>query len=111
MQSPRAKKRRHSPLSMTSLLNQAFHVAQIIFERAAAGRAQFVFGFRNTALKKLCTNNVSRILELARMDAQIAIGGTHQSFEIIKCKAVVSGESADDTESQSFVNQPIKLRR
>jgi len=42
---------------------------------------------------------------------EISVGCVHQAFKVIESQRLVCGESADDPEAESFMNQPIQLGR
>ena len=93
------------------MLDEGFHVAQIVFECAAAGGSEFVFSFRETAFKIFGAGDVARFFEFASMDAEIAVSSIHQALERAECQRLIRGEGADDSEPQALVNQTIEVRR
>src|SRR5258708_7184615 len=59
-------------------LNQGLHVIQISLQGAPAGRRQPVLGLRQPSFKRLSARNVVRVLQLAGVDAQVAVGGLEE---------------------------------
>ena len=48
-------------------------------------------------------------LELAGVDAEVAVCGFEHAFEIVEAEGIVGGEGADDAEAYPLVNQAIEL--
>src|SRR4051794_30149648 len=59
------------------------HVGQVTLQRPPAGGAQAVLGARHPALERLGAHDVSGLFELARVHAQVAIGGLQQPLELV----------------------------
>src|SRR5712691_2694240 len=57
--------------------DERFHVVEVARERAAAGLGEAVLGARHAAGEGLRALDVVRVLELARVDAQVAVRGLH----------------------------------
>jgi len=91
------------------LLNQGFHVAEIVFQRAPAGSCQLVFCLRQTSFEVLRDRDVACVFEFAGMDAQVPIGCVHQVLQITECHRFIRSERADNPQAQSFMNQSIKI--
>jgi len=87
------------------------HVIEIFFERHAPGCSQPVYGPRRTTCKRLLTRHVSRVFELARMDAEIAIRGVQCGFQVSERKVARRRQGADNAEAHAVVEQPIKRGR
>lgn len=100
---------RATSLDISHLLDQRFHVAQIILESSAACRGQFVFSFRQPAFEELRDGDVSSIFEFTRMNAEITVSGIHQVFEIAERQRLVGGECANDPETQALVDQAVEI--
>ena len=92
-------------------LDNRFHVRQIFLEGAAAGGREAVFGVRQASLERLLDGDVLRVLQLARVDAEVPVGRAQLMLEIVERQAIVDGKRADDAEPQPLVNQPIELER
>ena len=45
------------------------------------------------------------------MHTEISVGRVHQALQVTESQRLVCGQSADDPQTQSFMNQPIQLRR
>src|SRR5207249_5535433 len=84
---------------------------QILLERAAAGRGQAVLRARNASLEHLVARDVLRVLELARMDAEIAVGRLQQPLQVVERQPLVHRQRTDDAETKTLVNEPIELER
>src|SRR5262245_32571922 len=91
--------------------NERLHVVEIAFQSATAERRQRVTGLRNTTFETLVAGDVVRLLELPRMDAEVAVRGFHEALEIIEAQRIVHGERADDAKAQTLVNQAIEGER
>ena len=98
-------------LGVAHLLDEGFHVAQVVFQGAAAGGSEFVFSFWEAAFKIFGAGDVSRFFEFAGMDAEIAVSSIHQPLERAECQRLICSEGADDSEPQALVNQTIEVRR
>src|SRR6476661_2061070 len=86
--------------------DQRFHMIQITLERAASNCRQPVLRLRHATLERFRAGDVIRLLELARVYAQIAVGCLHQLLEVAERQRIVDGERADDSETKSLVYQP-----
>jgi len=86
-----------------------FHLIEVFGESAAAGGGEAIFGAGDAAFEKLYAGNVLGFLELAGVDAEIAVGGLQDTLEIVEAEGVVGGEGADDAETDALVNQAIEF--
>ena len=86
-------------------------MAEIFFERAAAGGGQPILGARHASLERLLARDVLRVLELARVDAQVAVGRLQQALQIVEREPLVHRQRADDAKPQPLVDQAIELER
>src|SRR5579871_1916529 len=77
MQSIKAKK-----LFLSRYPDPMLHLIQIFRQRLAPGCSEPVFGTRHAAFKKFHARNVLRLFQLARMHAEIAVGGLQYAFQI-----------------------------
>src|SRR5436190_1753942 len=91
--------------------NERLHVIQITLERATPGGSQGVARPGYPPLEAFVARDVVRFLELARVDAEVAIRGLHQPLEVVEAQRVVHGERAHDAEAQPLVNQPVEAER
>src|SRR5262245_49103265 len=91
--------------------DQSLHVIEIAFERAAAGGAQAIVGAGRAAFERLLADDVAGLLELARVQAEIAVGGAQQILELAKRKRLVGGQGAHHAEPDALVDEAIELRR
>jgi len=85
------------------------HLIEIFGEGAAAGGGQAIFGARDSSLEKFDAGNVLRLFELSGVDAQVAVGGFEDAFEIVEAERIVGGKGADDAEADALVNQAIEF--
>src|SRR5690606_37093453 len=100
-------KKRSSGISYC--LDQRFHVVEVPLQRAPARRRQAEVGTRDPAIEALPALDVSRLLELAGVNAQVAVGGTEHRLELVEAEALVDGEHADDAEPHPLVDQAIEV--
>src|SRR5204863_5734394 len=103
------KKILDSPL--TGDANQRFHVVQVLLQGAAPGTRQPVFGLRDPSFERLRAGDVRRVLEFARVHAQVAVRGLEERLELVEAQAVVDGQRAHDAEAHPLVDQPVELAR
>ena len=66
--------------SVSDRLDDRFHVHQVLLERAPAGGGETVFRPRDAAVERLFARDVFGILELPRVDAQIAVGRLQEAL-------------------------------
>ena len=83
-------------------------MTQITFERATSRSCQFVFCPGDATVKVFVAADVAGVLELASVDAQIAIRDVHQVFQIIESQRIIRRQRAYNAKSQPLVNQAIK---
>src|SRR2546423_7355549 len=76
--------------------NQRFHMVQVALEGTAADSRQSILRLRHPASEGFRACDVFGLLELARVDAEIAVGRLHQLLEITEAERVVDGQRADD---------------
>ena len=98
-------------LRASHLLDESFHVAQIVFECTASSGRQFVFSFRQPPFKIFRAGDVARLFEFARVNAEVTVSGIHQVLQIAERQRLVRGERADDSETQTLVDQTIEIWR
>ena len=63
-----------------------FHLADVIFESAAAGRSEAVFGARDAAFEEFVAGDVAGFFEFAGVDTEVAVGGFEQSSEVVEAE-------------------------
>ncbi len=85
------------------------HLIEILGQGAAAGGGQAVLGTGNTGLEIFQAGNVFGFLEFAGVDAEVAVGGFEDAFEIVEAEAGVGGQSAYDSQADAFVNQAVEF--
>ena len=84
---------------------------EIFFEGFASGGGEAVFGAGDASFKKLGAADVVGFLKFAGVDAEIPVSGFEQALEIVEAERIVDGESADNAEAETLVNQAIELRQ
>src|SRR6185503_6523934 len=92
-----------------SRLYQRVHVIQIPQQRGLAGRRQAELGAGRAAVKRLETRDVAGFLELARVHAQVAVGGLQQLLQVGEAEDRRRGQRADDAEPETLVDQAIEM--
>ena len=84
---------------------------QVALERATAGRAQAVLGSRHPAFEHLAAGDVTRLLQLPGVDAEVAVSGVEQSLELVEAQRLVHRQRAHDREPHALVDEAIQLER
>src|SRR5262245_34979635 len=84
---------------------------QILIERTAAGCRQPVLGPGQAAVERLVAGDIARFLELAGMDAEVAVRRVEQTLQLVERQAVVDRERADDAKAKALVNHTIERER
>src|SRR5213076_1725364 len=100
-------KKNASPL--TGGVNQRFHVVQVALQRAPPGSGEPILGLRNPSLERLRASDVLRLLEPARVHAQIAVRRLEQGLELVEAQRLVDGQRAHDAKAHALVDQPVEL--
>jgi len=85
------------------------HLVEVLGKRAASGRGEAVFGAGDAGFEIFQAGNVVGFLELAGVDAEVAVGGFENSFEVFEAEARVGGEGADDSEANALVNEAVEF--
>ena len=68
------------------------------------------YSVRGSARRTIFSHDdVLRVLELARVHAQVAVGRLQQPLEIVERQPIVHRQRADDAEPQTLVDQPIEV--
>src|SRR5256885_16809969 len=80
---------------------------EVARERPAPGGCQSIFSLRGTACERLRAIDIARVLQLARMDAQITVTCFDRMLQFIECQRFFRRQGADDSQSQTLVNQTI----
>src|ERR1051325_6289903 len=91
--------------------NQRFHVIEVALERPPAEGGEAVFGLGNAGLERLVARDIARVLQLARVHAQVAVGRLEQRLELVEGELLAHGERAHDRESHPLVNEAVEIRR
>ena len=92
---------------MTQAADQSLHMLDVTFQRLAAGGGQFVFGARQAALEALVGDDVTGILQLSGVRADIPIRGFERGLEIDKAQLLVRSEGADDSQPGAFMDHGL----
>src|SRR5688500_16019618 len=74
----------------------------------ALGR-QAEFGFRHASGKSFLAADIARVLELAGVNAQVAVRRLQELFELRERHAAVDAERAHDSQPHTFVDQSVGL--
>src|SRR4029453_13038341 len=74
--------------------DERLHVVKVAFEGAAPGGGQAELGPRDAPLEGLGAGDVLRVLELARVDAEVAVRGFEQLLELVEGERRVDGGGA-----------------
>src|SRR5215207_3693459 len=88
--------------------NERLHVIDVPLQGATAVRGELVLRPWHSALERLRAGDVLRVLELARMHAQVSVGGAEQELEVIERHGVIGRERAHDPEPHALVDQAIE---
>src|SRR5262245_37539878 len=91
------KVRREKKLAARSP-DQRLHMVQVALERLPARRCQPVLRFRQPPVKRFLAEDVIRLLQLARVHAQIAVGRLQQSFQLIERQRAVYRQRAHNAQ-------------
>ena len=86
-----------------------FHLIEIFREGAAAGGGQAVLGAGDAGFEIFQAGNVVGFFEFAGVDAEVAVGGFENAFEVFEAEALVGGEGADDAEADALVDKAVEL--
>src|SRR5690349_11507798 len=87
------------------------HVGQVALQRPPAGGAQAILRPGHPPLERLGAEDVGGLLELARVYAQVAVGGLQQALELVEGERLVDRERAHDGETHPLVDEPVELER
>src|SRR3954452_24188522 len=87
------------------------HVGQVALQGPPAGGAQTVLGAGHPTFERLGAHDVSGLFELARVHAQVAIGGLQQALELIEGERLVDRERTHDGQPHPLVNEAVELER
>src|SRR5688572_12733245 len=88
--------------------DQRFHVIEIPLERAAPAGGETILCLGHPPLERLGARDIVGFLELARVDAQVAVRRLHQLFQVAEAEGIIHGERADNSEPQTLVNEPVE---
>src|SRR5688500_2403581 len=88
--------------------DQRFHVIEIPLERTAPAGGETILCLGHTPLERLGARDIIGFLELARVDAQVAVRRLHQLFQVAEAEGIIHGERADDSKPQTLVNETVE---
>src|SRR5437763_11477122 len=88
--------------------NERLHVIEVPLERASAGGGELVLRPGHAALERLGARDVLRVLELARVHAQVPVRRVHHALEIIERDGGAHRARADDGEPQAPVAHSLE---
>jgi hypothetical protein len=109
LQSNRVKKKRHPKSGFAGHADPFLHLIEIFGEGAAAGGGEAVLSAGDAAFEKLYARDVLGFLELAGVDAEVAVGGFEDTLEVVEAEGIVGGKGADDAEADTLVNEAIEF--
>src|SRR5437879_3884880 len=75
--------------------NQRLHMVEVPLQRLAPGGREPVHRLGHTPVEGLAAGDVLRVLELARVDAEVAVARFEQCFQLAEGEALADGERAD----------------
>src|SRR5579864_5165807 len=90
-------------------MDDGFHVIEVTLERPLAGGGQAVLGLRQAADEGLVALDVTGLFELARVHAEIAVGGAQQALQVVEAQPLVHGQRRDDPQPHALVDQAVEL--
>src|SRR5690606_33493019 len=90
--------------------DDGLHVAQVLVERHPACARQRVLAARHPAFERLRALQVARVLQLPRVDAQVAVGRAEERLQVVERQLLVDGERAHDAQPQAFVNELVEIQ-
>src|SRR2546426_7297549 len=91
--------------------NQCLHVIEIPLQGSAARRRQAVLRLRQPPVERFAARDVGRFFELARVYAQVAVGGLQQRLQLIEGERVIDRQRAHDPQPHPLVDQAVERRR
>src|SRR5580704_13399073 len=106
-----SRKKKEPRLAVARHLNECFHVVEVTLQGPAAGRRQAVFGPRHPPREALGTGDIPRLLQLAGVDAQIAVGRVHQLLQLVEAEGGIHRQRAHDAKPEPLMNEAIERRR
>src|SRR6202521_6439962 len=84
---------------------------EITLERPATRGSKAVLSLRHAPFERFRARDVFGLLELARVDAEVAVGSIHQLFEIAETERIVDSQCAHDAKAETLVNEPVERVR
>src|SRR5215469_13026104 len=84
-------------------------MVEVALERAPPGRSQPIVGLGEPSFEVFIAGNVTRFLELARVNAEVSVGRAQQSFEVIEAERLIHRQRADDPKPHPLVDQPVQI--
>src|ERR1700722_11410173 len=96
--------KRISRSSLSRGTDQRFHMIEIFFQRPAASRRQPKFGLEQPAREGLGAADVPGVFQLARVDAQVAVGDSQELLQFVEPERLVHRQRADDSQAGTLVN-------
>ena len=100
---------RATQLLVSGEADPVLHLIEVVGEGAAAGGGETVLGAGNAGFEKFQAGNVFGFFEFAGVDAEVAVGGFEDAFEVVEAEAGVGGESADNSEPDALVDQAVEF--
>src|ERR1700688_473286 len=90
-------------------MDDRFYVIEVALERPLAGGGQPILGLRQAADERLVALDVTGLFELARVHAEVAVGGAQEALEVVEAQPLVHGKRRDDPQPHALVDQPVEI--
>ena len=82
---------------------------EILLQRAASRGGQRVLRPRHASRERLLAREVARFLELARVDADVAVGRLQDRFQLVERQRRIDGQRADDRQARLLVDDAVEV--
>src|SRR5579864_4788914 len=85
------------------------HLIQILRQRRASLRREPVLRPRHASLEEFHARDVFRFFQLARMHAQISVGGLEHALQVVKAQRIVSRQRTHNPQPDTLMNQSVQF--
>src|SRR5207247_3205069 len=89
--------------------DQRLHMIEVLLQRPPPGGGQRVLRPRHPTLERLLAREVARVLELAGVDADVAVRRLQHRLQLVEAERRVHGQRADDAEARLLVNEALEI--
>src|SRR5882762_10671796 len=89
-------------LAFARRANQRFHMIQVALQCPTPRCRQAIFRLRQAPVERFRAHDVLGLFQLASVNAQVAVGGFQQRFELVESQRAVNRQRADDTQADAF---------